>query len=110
MNKNSNKNDFVTKDYLDKRLKESKDYTDKRFDRLFTYLDHKFEPLNELKRDFDKFKDSTNKSLDWLVKSQEKYDQEYTVAQKQYSRTDERLNDHGKRISVLEKKIVYKTS
>ena len=88
MKKNNKKNDYVTKDYLDKKLKdlfiESKNYTDKRFDRLFKYLDHKFEPLNELKRDFDKFNDSTNKNLDWIVKKLEKYDQEYTIMSAKY--------------------------
>ena len=119
--KKSKKDELVTVVYLDKRLGIMQRAIDKRFglmesainrrfDRLFTYLDYRLEPLEESKREFKDFKDSVLKSLDFLVGAYKKFEDEYTVGFKQYSRLDGKLEDHEVRIKLLENKRRKKPS
>lgn len=95
---------FATKDDL--KSFATQEYVDKRFDRLFLYLDNRFEPLEEMKKDFDKFKDKVFISLDWLVNAFKKFDDEHTVLSEQNKRTNGKLEDHEERIISLERRTV----
>ena len=87
----------------------TKEYVDKRFDRLFLYLDNRFEPLEEMKKDFDKFKDKVFISLDWLINAFKKFDDEHTVLSEQSERTNHKLENHEKRIGNLEQQRIATT-
>ncbi len=104
----------VTKEYFDKKFKESfkasKDYTDKRFERLFVYLDHRFAPLEAMAKEFHEFKERIETLIDRVLGKYEKLDQEHTIASEQYRESSDKLENHEVRITVLEKKAVYKTS
>ena len=100
----SNKtNGMITKDYLDERF-------NLHTDRLMKYINHRFEPIEEFVKKSNSFQDHVNKTLDWIVRKLEKYDQEYTIMSARYPEMNDKLDNHEKRISVLEKKTVYKTS
>ena len=93
------KNNLVKKDYLDRKL-----------DAVEVYIDHKLEPILEFMKKFEGYHEKVMNKLDWLVAKYQKFDHEYTAASERNNRIDGRLDSHEKRISVLEKKAVYKTS
>lgn len=103
MKKNTkNSQEIITKEYLDESL-------DKRFDMytksLMKYLDSRFEPLEAMAKDYYEFKESVLKSLDWLVGAFKKFDEEHTVLTDSSSNMRQEVDNHEKRISVIENKI-----
>lgn len=107
MKKINKKNNFITKDYLDRRLKSE---LSKNTDRIIKYIDYRFKPVEELKDKFVYFQDKVLKTLDWIVGKLEKYDQEYTIMSSKYPYFSDKIENHEKRIKVIEKKSAYKTS
>ena len=95
---------FATKDDL--KAFATKEYVDKRFERLFKYLDHRFEPLDNLIKSFDEFKDKVFINLDWLTGKYNKFEAEHTVLTEQNNRTNDKLDVHEERISGLEQRVV----
>lgn len=98
------------REYVDIKFNDSKDYVDKRFERLFKYLDHRFEPLEAMAKEFWQFKERIYLLIDKILGQYEKFDQENVAAWQQYQRTSQRLEEHEKRITALEKKVLEKTS
>ncbi len=97
---------FVTKKDFGRRMKG----VDKRFDRLSMHLDYQLKPFEEFKREFKSFKDQVITSLDFLVSSYKKFEDEYLVISHQLSRADSILNNHEVRLSQLEEKSRKKPS
>lgn len=102
------KRTFVTKGDLKEGLDKfaTKEYVDKRFERLFKYLDQRFEPLDRLVNGFDEFKDKVLINLDWLTGKYKKFEEEHTVLTGQNSRNINKWDNHEKRISSLEQRVV----
>lgn len=73
------------------------------------YLDYKIETARkeseQFIKEFHDFKDSVLKSLDWLVGAFKKFDEEHTVASEQFTRLDDKVGNHEKRIMTLEQQI-----
>jgi hypothetical protein len=99
---------FATKDDLKNFA--TKDDLKKSIERVLKYIDFKLEPIEEFRKKFDIFQDHINRTLDWIVKKLEKYDQEYTIMSARYPEITDQLEDHETRIASLEKKADYKTS
>jgi len=78
---------FVTKEELKSEIKSTENY-----------LNYKIEAARkesqEFIREFHKFKDSTLKTLDWLVGAFKKFEEEYTVIGEQLVRINKRLDQH----------------
>lgn len=113
------KNNLLTKEYLDKKLrnfatKSDFDKLDEKIDKvkdgLIFYIDEKLKPLEEMGKSFFEFKDSVLATLDKLVGMFEKFDQERIVASHQFRRINDKVENHDKRITVLEEKVEYKIS
>ena len=112
--KQQDKNELVTKRYLDGALKrkinESESRLNKRIDRVMKYIDFKLEPIEKFITEFQDFKNKVFEKFDWLMRKYTKLDDENAASFEQYKRVDEKLANHKNRISVLEKKTSYKTS
>lgn len=106
MRKNSKNNELVTKSYLKERMdlieKRLNERMDKRIDTLMKYIDFKLEPIEEFRKEFTDFKERVLKTLDWLVGTYQKFDEEHTVSSEQYSRMTDKVENHEKRIATLE--------
>ncbi len=92
-----NKNDIVTKTYLDKVL-------DERFDRFKLYFDFRFERIEQMAEEFLKYKSFMLDKLDWLVGKYKKFDEEYTIISGKSIDISKTLEDHETRITTLETK------
>ena len=73
------------------------------------YLNYKIDSLekkvDEFKEEFVEFKDSVLKSLDWLVGAFKKFNDEHTILAEQNKRSNDKLNNHEKRIFSLEQRL-----
>jgi len=102
--------EIVTKDYLDEVM-DKRDLTftrvmeemfEKQFERIKAYIDFRLAPLEEMAKDYYKFKDHVMKTLDWLVKSYEEFQESHDYLSGRYGDTQEKLDNHEKRILILE--------
>ena len=75
------------------------------------YLDYKIETARkesqEFIREFHKFKDSTLKTLDWLVGAFRKFEEEFTVMAHHNREVLDRLENDETRITNLEKNPAF---
>ena len=97
MKKIKQKDELVTKEYLELRL-------DKHTASIIKYIDHRLEPFEEMRKDYYEFKDSVLKSLDWLVGAFKKFNEEHTILMGTYTEVNTKLDNHKTRITVLENK------
>lgn len=96
MKKQIVKNNYLTKDYLDKRL-----------DKVIKYIDLRFEAVDEKLKKLDTVDERLNrimKQLDWLVGEYKKFDEEHMILTNKYTPLNEKLENHETRISSLEQK------
>jgi hypothetical protein len=56
-----------------------------------------------MSQDYYKFKDHVNKTLDWLVGAYQKFDEEYLIMSTTHTEMNDVLDNHEKRISLLER-------
>jgi|GEM_PF-1798264 len=99
--------DFVTKEDLKNAFTDSESGLNKRIDRVVDSIDYRFERFEKLEKDFRVFKDFTTRTLDWLVGSFKKFEEELIVMNYQSKRVLDRLENHETRITKLEEKPAF---
>ncbi len=87
---------FVTKHELKLEIDRANNYTEK----LFMSLS---KDLLEFKKEMLAFRESTNKTLDWLVGAFKKFDEEHSILTARYSTINKTIDNHEIRITSLEK-------
>lgn len=98
------KKDFKkTEDRLNKRTGQVESSINKRIDRVLKYIDFKIKPLEEFRKEMLEFKDKVLDRLDWLIGKYQKFEDEYTIQAEQNRRILDRIENHEKRISSIEK-------
>lgn len=88
---------FVTKEELKLEIDRANNYTEK----LFMALS---KDLSDFKNEMREFRDSTAKTLDWLVGAFKKFDEEHSILTARYSTIGKTIDNHELRITNLEKK------
>lgn len=92
-----------TENRFSNKLKETEDRLNRRIDRVLKYIKFEIEPFKEFNKEMSVFKNKVLDRLDWLIGKYEKFDQEYTVQSEQNRRILDRIENHEKRITSLEK-------
>lgn len=87
-------------------LKESEWRLNKRIDRMTKYVDFEIEPVTDFKKEFKDFKNKVFDKLDWLIGKYNKFEEEHLVLTEQNERTNDKINNHEKRIFSLEQRII----
>lgn len=96
---------FATKEDL-KMYATKKDL--KSTENLLNYrIDSLEKKVDDFKREFNDFKDSVLKSLDWLVHAFKKLDEELTVMAHRDIKFEDKLENHESRIKNLEKSPAF---
>lgn len=87
-------------------LKESEWRLNKRIDRMTKYVDFEIEPVTDFKKEFKDFKNKVFDKLDWLIGKYNKFEEEHLVLTEQNERTNDKIDNHEKRIFSLEQRII----
>ncbi len=99
----------VDKIVTNKFLKEHLDEVfEKYFVKIKEYIDFKVKPLEDMSIDYYTFKDHVTKTLDWLVGAYQKFDEEYIIMASTHSKMQDILENHEKRIVIIENKELGK--
>ena len=114
--KKSEKDELVTKKYLDSKLScldkkfdDKFEYLDKKIDKVIHYMNLKFESIEEKLIKLDSINTGLEriaKTLDWLVGKYKKFDEEHVILSEQNERINNRLDIHEDRISGLEQRTI----
>lgn len=105
------KNEFNSfkKEFFQTRNKFNKDHknlinsVDFRFLNVLESIYKLSKELADFKREMMDFKDHMYKTLDFLVGSYKKFDEEHSILTTRYSTIGKTIDNHEKRISLLEK-------
>jgi|SRR3989344_6900281 len=95
---------FVTKQELKETENRLIKYINYKTDRLEESIKILSNELADFKKEMMEFKDHMYKTLDFLVGSYKKFDEEHSILTTRYSTIGKTIDNHETRISILEKK------
>ena len=95
---------FVTKQELKLEIDRVIKYVDYKTDRLEESIKVLSKELADFKREMMEFKEHMYKTLDFLVGSYKKFDEEHTILSARYSTVNKTIDNHEDRIISLEKR------
>ena len=92
-----------TENRFSNKLRETEERLNKRIDRVLKYIRFEIEPLKEFNKEMREFKNKVLDKMDWLIGKFQKFEEEYMIQNEHNSRTLDRIENHEKRITSLEK-------
>ena len=84
-------------------LKAIEERLNNRIDRIQQYIDFKLKPVEEMSQDYKEFKNKVFDRFDWIISKLQKFEQEFIIQNEHAGRMLDRIENHEKRVTCLEK-------